>query len=86
VVLWSQLLSSLPATLLCLSFRHSLHTLLIRKAFAHKGFGDLLESRRRSRRRPRGAAAVAWQSITGTSRYESGSEGLPGFICHDWIA
>jgi len=36
-----------------------------------------------SRRCPRGAAAVAWQSMTRTSRCDScGSERLPGTICH----
>src|SRR5438093_4703727 len=38
-----------------------------------------------SRRCPRGAAAVAWQSITRTSRCQSGSDRLPSTICHDRI-
>ena len=36
-----------------------------------------------SRRWPRGAAAVAWQSIARTSRCESGSARLPSTIYHD---
>src|SRR5206468_9353333 len=38
-----------------------------------------------SRRCPRGAAAVAWQSTTSTSTCESGSERLPSTIRHNQI-